>query len=249
MPDASIVVEIRKPDQTTHTRSRFGEFLASAGGAAIVTVLLGGVAGQLISCNAQRRLQEREFNNAWLKARGDQALTARKEFVEGRTKALDEILRVAGAIATASDDLLYITRPSFDTKGQTIENKKLVLAEQTRVFSEYVKAEQAWAPSQPRFTFAASYYSNGDTSVLAAWRELRSEVNVLRTCASDTYERWHQAGRRIGTYTYDPAKCRLEYDAVSSAIERLGTAFMANESQPWHGWDNPKSLKETLGIE
>src|SRR3954468_17795632 len=104
---------------------------------AIITVLLGGVFAQMISCDAQRRVQQREFNNTWLESRGDQALLARKEFVDGRRATLEEILRTAGTLSAASHDLLDITGPAFSMKGHTATDSALILAEQTRVAKEF----------------------------------------------------------------------------------------------------------------
>lgn len=123
----------------------FVDFLASAGGAAAMTILLGGVVGQLVSCDVQRRVQQREFNNGWLKSRGDQALVARKEYVDGRRAALDEILRTIGAMAAASDSLIDITQPSFTVRGhKNPKDGDAVFAEQTRVAVEFTNAERAW---------------------------------------------------------------------------------------------------------
>jgi hypothetical protein len=61
-------------------RAQFLSFFESATGAAMVTVLLGGALGQFISCDVQNRVRERDFNDAWLKSRGEQALMARGSF-------------------------------------------------------------------------------------------------------------------------------------------------------------------------
>jgi hypothetical protein len=224
----------------------FGDFVKSASGTTLITVLLGGVAAQLISCDAQRRAQQREFNNTWLKSRGDQALLARKEFVDGRRAALEEILRTAGTLSAASQDLIDITGPSFRMEGHTKADKDVLLAEQTRVTKEFTSAELAWAPAQPRFSFSVAYFGAGSGAVTASWQELRGSVNGLRRCASETYKRWFLAGQHIGSYVYDPAYCQREFSEVEVRAAKLGETFGVRSDQS--GWDNPDSLKRKLNI-
>jgi hypothetical protein len=221
-------------------------FVDSAGGAALITVLFGGVAAQLISCDAQRRVQQREFNNAWLKARGDQALLARKEFVDGRRATLDEILRTAGTLSAASHDLVEITGPSFSMKGHTNMNSALILAEQTRVAKEFTVADLAWAPAQLRFSTSVAYFSAGNPAVRASWQDMQRSVDAMRTCASDTYKRWYLAGQQQGTYSYDPKYCRHELGVVDAKAAKLAESFGITSEQS--GWDNPDSLKRKLNI-
>jgi len=47
-----------------------------------------------------------DFNNAWLKARGDQALSAYKEYVTEQTHVVDEQYRAVGAVVSASEALV-----------------------------------------------------------------------------------------------------------------------------------------------
>ena len=247
MDEARLHLEVRQSDRKPEKRS-IEKFLTSAGGAALITVLLGGVAAQVVSCDAQRRAQQREFNNTWLKARGDQALTARKGFVDGRRAALAEIMNVIGRVAAASSDLLDITHPSFTTVGRSAQNSALMLAEQTRVANKFTDAELAWAPAQQRFSYTVGYFSGGDKDVTNAWQNLRSSVNDLRRCMSGVYIRWHNAGRGIGTYTHNPAYCSVQQAKVEANAETLGQKFAKLDTPPWTGWDNPDALKRELHI-
>src|SRR5947208_267329 len=87
--------------------------LKSGTGTAFVTVLLGGLLGQFISCGIQNRVKEREFNDAWLKARADQALASRKEYLDARKRTFNETIGLAAEMASASEDLLYVTSPQY----------------------------------------------------------------------------------------------------------------------------------------
>src|SRR5437764_6648982 len=81
----SFVAEIlkrRAPSENNQQKPLWQRFLETTGGAAVITVLIGGIFGQIISSSIQSSLKEREFQQAWLKERGDQALVANKEYLE-----------------------------------------------------------------------------------------------------------------------------------------------------------------------
>ncbi len=55
-----------KLDQKQKEKLWWQRFLESSGGTALVTVLLGGLLGQLITSSVQVKQQEREFQQAWI---------------------------------------------------------------------------------------------------------------------------------------------------------------------------------------
>lgn len=251
MADLKVEVDVRpQAPAAPKTSKPLLDLLSSAGGTALVTVLLGGVVAQMISCDAQRRNQQREFNNGWLKARGDQALTARKEFVDGKHNSLDEILRTIGEVSAASEELIDITQPDFaigSYKSKADIDK--VVSEQTRVTTRFEKAEASWTPAQQRFSFEVAYYSRGNRDVLKSWGKLRDSVNALRKCASGIYIQWHKAGRGLATYRYNPDYCNAQQGEVDANAADLGQNFGVVNDQPWTGWDNPIALKRELHID
>src|ERR1044071_8086338 len=75
-------VAARRGGREGGTKPRWQRFLESSGGTAIVTTLIGGIFGAIISGIIQDGTREREFEQSWLKARGDQALVAYKEYLD-----------------------------------------------------------------------------------------------------------------------------------------------------------------------
>jgi hypothetical protein len=70
---SSINVDVHQHGPGPPKKHAVLSFIESAAGTALLTVVLGGLVGQLISCDVQNRLRERDFNETWLKARGEQA--------------------------------------------------------------------------------------------------------------------------------------------------------------------------------
>jgi len=113
---------------------------------------------------------------------------------------------------------------------------------------EYTKNELTWVSAQPRLGFSVAYFGRGNKQLLETWKELRVSVNALKDCASDTYQKWYDAGQGKGSYTYDVTACQQLYREVAAKQEQLTTAFGILGEQPWAGWDNPESLKRKLNI-
>ena len=88
------------------------EFQYKAPGA-LITVLLGGILGQMITYSVQRSSKDREFQQAWLKARGDQALVTFNEYLSQQRETVKRVYELNGNSISASYDLIMLTGPEF----------------------------------------------------------------------------------------------------------------------------------------
>src|SRR4051812_9953741 len=104
----------RRSARDPEAKPRWQRFLESGGGAAIVTTLIGGIFGAIISGIIQYGAKEREFEQSWLKARGDQALVAYREYLDKEQEVVNETHALIGSCVSASDDLISIMGPNFD---------------------------------------------------------------------------------------------------------------------------------------
>src|SRR5713101_7590797 len=71
---ARVIQQQANPPSQNHDKSLWKAFQEPAVLAALVTVLIGGIAATLITGIIQWQAGIREFEQGWLKARGDQAL-------------------------------------------------------------------------------------------------------------------------------------------------------------------------------
>jgi hypothetical protein len=95
-------------------RSWWQWLLESSGGTALITVIIGGLMGSLITAIIQIGIKSREFEQARVKSRGDQALVAYKDYLEQQRETMKHAYQLIGNCVSASDDLIDITGEYFD---------------------------------------------------------------------------------------------------------------------------------------
>ena len=230
-------------------------FLGSAGGAALVTVVVGGLAGQLISCDIQNRLKAREFNDAWLKARGDQALLARREFLDSRRNAFEQLMITAGTMANASGELIYVGSPQLSLGKLTGVDRRRQRDAQAALATAYRAAEDKWAPARTKFNYQVAYYCDGKQDLVPKWSDAERAVDDLRRCAEIVYDKWYMSGRprQRGQpiperFVYRAEACEDKQDAVNIAVRGFGKAVAESSDYAWAGWNNPAVLKRQLDL-
>jgi hypothetical protein len=92
--------------------------------ATLITVLIGGIAATGITgiiqwragvreFNQSRMSKEREFEQAWLKSRGDQALLSYKEYLDQEQGLIRRTYGLIGTTISASDRLKGLTKDSW----------------------------------------------------------------------------------------------------------------------------------------
>ena len=81
---ALVVTALRRQGESSESSKSawWKSFLQPSVLAALITVLIGGIMGNIIAGTIQAGAKEREFQQSWMKARGDQALLAYKEYTD-----------------------------------------------------------------------------------------------------------------------------------------------------------------------
>jgi hypothetical protein len=229
-------------------KSAFASFLESGTATALVTVLMGGLLGQLISCDIQNKLKDREFNDAWLKSRADQALTSRKEYLEAKKRTFDEVIGSAADMASASEDLLYVTSPQYNLSQLKGSDRDNVAKDQAVLVNAYRTAAGKWAAGRFRYDFQISYFAEGNANVGNTWGAARTAVDALRGCANNVYTSWYLAGQGQGTFKYAATLCQQQRELVVAGLRAFGSEAAATADYSWRGWDNPMALRKLLGM-
>jgi hypothetical protein len=207
--------------------------LESATVAALLTGLVGGVLVQIITASFQRSAGRREFNDAWLKARGDQALTGYREYQHEQFSAVDRVYSEVGEMISAGEAV--ISAANWDRRRK--ETNQYVIG----ILKHFNDREDSWVKSKPRFTFLLSYYSSGNEAIPESWSSVARGVDAYRECVSSWYEEPH------GQFPFE-AICGVQRQDVDVSLRTLGRELERSRSYVWHGWDNPRELRKALDI-
>jgi hypothetical protein len=124
----SEILEARQPDRESR-KPRWQIFLESSVATALITVILGGWAGHLITTSVQEKTKEREL-----------ALARQKEITSARLQTVRSALADIGEVVSGSEDLIVLTHPEFNpdrfedkAKEQLEQNASLLQCERCQM--------------------------------------------------------------------------------------------------------------------
>jgi len=226
-------------DNSKAPKSSWWRLLESSGGTALITVLLGSVGGAWISGIIQNGQKDREFQQSWLKARGDQALVAYKDYLDKQQDIVKRVYERIGTSISASDDLISLSRPEFALPHSESEQKVKMRKYREEIREKYNTSEREWRNEQETLGFLVDYYYPKQNNVLTAWQELAERVTAYYSCANQ-WLKDHPI-----TDESDSA-CKQEKEAFSSSLNELTKALEEHRTYAWEGWESPKDLKLAL---
>lgn len=216
-------------------------FLESSGGTALITVLLGGMAGQLITCSVQNRTREREFEQAWMKSRGDQALQAYKEYVVGEQKIVERAYELIGHCISAGEEMIMTTRPEFNPVHYP-EHLRPVLEQQLiDMRSQWNVVDSKWRSEGQKLGLLMSYYHHGHAGVERAWDDVQKTTTNYFACA----RQWNVDKPR-STAEDANAACAPQKSALLGSLTELKQSLEKARRYAWKGWESPQELKKAL---
>ena len=215
-------------------------FLDSKVLVALVTVLIGGLFGQCISASIQNSLKEREFQQAWLKARGDQALQSHKEYLDKEQQMVLQAYDMIGKCLTAGRDLIDLTDTDFAPKNITSERRKSIADQKTEMVDNHNLVVEKWHSESHKIGFLMGYYHPSDPDVKTAWETTHKSVNQYLECA----RLWYQKYERNPVDT--TGACKKEKDELDNQLIAIGLKLEKARQYSWEGWESPEKLRERL---
>jgi hypothetical protein len=209
-------------------------FLESPGGAAMITVILGGILGQWINLSIQESVKERNFQQDWLKARGDQALEAYKEYLAQEKDLIQRVYKLIGQSVSATEDLLILSTPEFSPGSHAgIEGQRKTIREQ------YNKIDAQWRAECEEVGLLMSYYHRDHPDVAGAWEHVRTSITGFMDCA----RKWDIQRSQFP----DSAEvCRKEIETLKKAIQKLSASLESARQYAWEGWESPEKMRSAL---
>lgn len=239
----SEILKRRAPSGNNEQKPLWQRFLETTGGAAVITVLIGGIFGQIISSSIQSSLKEREFQQAWLKERGDQALVANKEYLEKEQETMLRAYELIGACISASEDLISLTGSDFRESNYTGAKLEDVKKTRAKLLENYNSKDYEWRSSRERFKLLIGYYHSGHPTVVDAWNSSQEAITRYMTCA----QKWfNEHPDNIVERDIIPSACKDEKNNMSELLKGLNTSLEKARRYAWEGWESPETLKSVL---
>jgi len=162
------------------------QLFESAGFAALVTVVLGGIAGGLITFELQEYAKNRERQTADARLEHDRTMTAFREHLDRERKVVDEMFLRLGKFVDSSRDLTTLSRKEFCVKCDRGAGPKPDLSEISAVVSRYNVATVDWNANRLRLGMLLQLEHNNDAELLKGWRETCDAAEAYAECA----DRW-----------------------------------------------------------
>ncbi|HEY0003358.1 MAG TPA: hypothetical protein VGB17_01010 [Pyrinomonadaceae bacterium] len=203
------------------------KILETSGGAALITVLIGGILGQLINLSIQSSLKDREHRQSMLKARNDQALAAYNKFLEQGSETVKHAYGLIGNCLSASDDLISITKPEFNMTDLAQEQLKVQTAQKTDVRKKYNETFIKWREEREQLGLLMKYYHHNEAAVTSAWLRVQESTTNYMNCASDR----HQQRFDSNVPEDKLPSCEDKKNAIRSALDELTKHRLEVESK------------------
>lgn len=229
----------QRSGSSQNTKPTWQRFLETSGGTALITVIIGGIFGAIISGVIQIGQKNREFQQSWLKARGDQALVAYKDHLDKQQDIVRRAYERIGASISAADDLMATTGREFEIAKYEGEQKERVKKFRAEVVDKFNKSDREWRNERETLGLLMNYYHPKQNTILAAWKSVSESVTAYMDCAPQWVEKHPISDESAGA-------CKKEKEAFSGSLDGLTKALEANRTYAWQGWESPEALRSAL---
>jgi|GEM_PF-3401127 len=211
--------------------------------AALITVLIGGIAATIITGIIQSTTREREFEQAWLKSRGDQALVSYKEYLDQERDLITRTYTSIGNCISASDRLTNLTRKVW--RGPFVE-PAAVEKQRKDIRDNYNQNSAKWHGESQEIGLLMGYYHPSSTNVVASWAAVKKAVDDYVDCAEDWYNK-HPPTKKAPADEEVSGACKPKYDTLLGELQSLTKSLESARRYAWTGWESPQELRTALG--
>jgi ribosomal protein L32E len=223
--------------------------------AALVTVLIGGIAATCITGIIQWRAQQREFQQsqmarerdfeqAWLRSRGDQALISYKEYLDQERQLITRAYGSIGACIAASDRLVGLTG---DEWRQHFADRALVSKQREEIRNSYNQTDAKWQSEAQEIGLLMSYYHPNEPKIAASWANVEQAVTDYLDSAH-SWSKDHPANKPAPTNNDVRNACKAQYQTLVTQLDDLTKSLESARRYAWTGWESPQDMKALLHI-
>lgn len=212
--------------------------------AALVTVLIGGIAATAITGIIQWRAGVREFNQAWLKSRGDQALLSYKDYLDQEQELMRRTYALIGTSISASDRLVGLTKATW--RQQFVGPELQAVQKQMKdIRSNYNEVNAKWNSEVEELGLLMGYYHPGQPQVYSSWRAVKENVTAYQQCAQNWYET-HPATKPAPSDEEANAACKPRYKDLLASLSSLTDSLESVRRYAWTGWESPEKIRSLV---
>jgi hypothetical protein len=213
--------------------------------AALVTVLIGSIAATIITGLIQWRAQVREFEQGWLKARGDQALVSYREYLDQEQALIRRAYSLIGACTSEADNLTGLLRPEWNEhnakRDVELENQK------DEIIKRFNATKRQWHSEKGEIGLLMSYYHPGERQVMANWNNVEKAVTDYLKCKQSWHDDYINGSVPQGLAVEQVmAKCNQEYTDLIAGLGNLSSSLESSRRYAWTGWESPQETRALL---
>ena len=208
-----------KPDDQTKKEDEkplWLQLFESAGFAALVTVLVGGIAGAIITAMLQQYGKERDTRAAEIRLDHDRQVAAYKEHLDRERKVVEEMYLKLGKFVDASRDLTTLSRIEFCQECQKTPLSPHVIKEEQGVLERYDAAMIDWNSNRLRLGMLLQLEHENDKELLNDWEKASDAAELYAECA----DRWRTKYDRLAIHEALKA-CEQPHRAVDNTVQVL----------------------------
>jgi len=151
-------------------------FIESSGGAALITVLIGGIIGGAITFFFNRWEKERDEQRLNREAQASRDRLSYEKLLEKKLELARSAFEIAGQSVANTENLLTLHEPGF--------NFCSTAGVERQIRNEYNDADTAWRRKRPSLGLLLSYYNSNGREVAEKWNKADVTLTGYMNCGS-----------------------------------------------------------------
>ncbi|HEV8240433.1 MAG TPA: hypothetical protein VGS57_13770 [Thermoanaerobaculia bacterium] len=178
----------------------------------MITVLLGGIFGTLITTTVQQAISTRE------RIRADH-----KALVQARLATVHEAFSLLGRMIGTAEDLMVSTGPEYSLDRFTDPQERKETVDQVHaIHRDYNTVDRRWRSARYSYALLLAYYHPGRLAVSERWAALTDAAGEYVSCARS----WAVANAKHGAYD---GSCDDRRRAVDASILQFSEAIVEGD--------------------
>lgn len=198
------------------------EFVNSSAVTTLITVILGGIAGQILISNFQEHQKLHEM--------------AQQEFgqyIQKRQGVMQNALDAVGGARVDAETLIQLAQPRNDPRytPDAVERKRGSVLRQ-KYLDDHMELLKKWDVDRGQLALLLNYYYDGNQDIQSAWEKTTDTATDLLNCSQSVYL------NSLSGQAPPEAPCKHESDFLDSSLSNLSNAFQHSRAYSWRS-SNP----------